>query len=81
MPNIINAFGQLMMYLDIYGIFRKQVSKDYFHKAMRCIVDEKQKELLDGFNNPETKISYEFAMIHHQRVKRSLMPPDRKKTS
>jgi len=61
--------------------FPPDVSKDDFYKAMRCIIDEKQKELLIGFSNPETKASYEFAMIHHQRVKRTLMPPERKKVS
>ena len=59
----------------------EDVNRDYFNKARACIARDKQKELKEGFEHEETKRSYEFAIIHHQRVRRLLMPVEKKKAS
>jgi len=59
--------------------FPADVAKEFFYDAMRCIINDNQSALKIGFDGDRTKASFEFAIIHHQRVKRSLMPQEKKK--
>lgn len=81
-PQISSDFD-LVTFINNFGLekFPDGVNKEKFHEAMMCIAKDNQVKLKNGFDDPETKASYEFAMIHHQRVKRTLMPQDRKKVS
>lgn len=59
--------------------FPDGIVKEDFKKALWCIAENEQELLQKGFKDEKTKQSFEFAIIHHQRVKRSLMPKESKK--
>lgn len=81
-PQISNDFD-LSTFLNNFNLekFPDGVVKEKFHEAMMCIAKDNKVKLKMGFDNPETKASYEFAIIHHQRVKRTLTQQYGKKVS
>jgi len=61
--------------------FPDGVVKQHFNMALNFIAKNNQVGLKEGFDDEIKKPSFEFAIVHHQRVRRSLMPQDRKKVS